>query len=123
MDNCRKNEEIPLELRNFEICGIVGCYKYASERRVKRILKKIGYHTIILIDIGSKALVGCLVGGSENGFRVDQLQEFWQQQIGYGSFRKFACGKPVNKQLTTCGYPVDNYKIIVFNGQKRKEAF
>ena len=101
MDNCRNNEEIPLELRNFDIVGIVGCYKHASERRIDRIFKKIGYHRVILLDIGQKALVGCLVGNAENSFRVDELQEFWQQQIGYCSFRKFACGKPVENLLTT----------------------
>lgn len=105
------NFEIPLEIYPFSCVGIIGTYRIRSPRKVKSILKEMGFKLICLLEIGHPGLLGVLVGGEKTRFSANGLEDFWRTNFGPAVIQLFKSGQPVNKLLTKCGYVVNSHQI------------
>lgn len=103
--------DIPLEIRPYTLVGIGGTARVRTIKSIFYRLKRLGFKHVTLLNINTTDLIGILLGGDIIGTEKD-MTEAWQTFVGPGVFRKFVPGKRVEKQLTSCGYPVKTYSIL-----------
>lgn len=114
-------DNLPLEIQTFDYIAVATVNRYKKDvyKYVRKVFKSLGFTNITVLRLPNEQVVGVIAYNSQ-GHSILDIDQIWSNQVGYLSGKRFIKGRPVEKQLTNCGYPVKKGQYEVVRWEKRK---
>lgn len=110
-------DNLPLEIQTFDFIAVVTVQRRVKSvnKYVQKLLKRFGFKNITLLRLKDERVVGIIAFNSQ-GHSILDIDQIWSASVGFISAKRFLKGKPVEKQLTNCGFPVKKGEYEVIDG-------